>query len=141
MVHNDSDAKSISQLVGGHVDAIFGNVAAYTPQILEGKFRPLCVNWMERVKFLPSVPTFEEAAGVKVVHYAGRTIVAPKGMPEEREKAVVDAFKRAVEHPEYKLKMMNSYLSIDLMIGEKLQDFLQESKNMVQDIAYWEDAE
>ncbi len=141
MVHNDSDAKSISQLVGGHVDAIFGNVAAYTPQILEGKFRPLCVNWMERVKFLPSVPTFEEAAGTRVIHYAGRTVVGPKGMPEEREKAVVDAFKKAVKHPDYKLKMMNSYLAVDIMTGERLQNFLSESKQMVQDIAYWKESE
>lgn len=141
MVHNNSDAKSVSQLMGGHVDAIFGNVAAYTPQILEGKFRPLCVNWAERVKFLPSVPTFEEAAGVKVIHYAGRIVAGPKGMSAERRDAVVNAFKEAAEHPEYKLKMMNSYLSLDIMTGEKLQNFLNESKEMVQAIAYWKDAE
>lgn len=138
MVHNNSDSKSISQLVGGHVDAVFGNVAKYTVQVLEGKFRPLAVDWYERVKFLPSVPTFEEVTGKRVIHYAGRTVAGPKGMPEARKAAIIAAFEKAVEHPEYKLKMVNSNLSIDMTRGEKLQQFLLESKQMVQEIAYWE---
>lgn len=138
MIHNDSDSKSISQLVGGHVDAVFGNVAKYTIQVLEGKFRPLAVNWIERVKFLPSVPTFEELTGNKVIHYAGRTVAGPKGMPAERQEAVKDAFIKAVQHPKYMLKMVNSNLSIDMMRGEKLQQFLADSKNMVKELAYWE---
>jgi tripartite-type tricarboxylate transporter receptor subunit TctC len=139
MVHNNSDSKSISQLVGGHVDAVFGNVAKYTPQVLEGKFRPLAVNWIERVKFLPSVPTFEDLTGHKVVHYAGRIVAGPKGMPAKRQQAVVDAFAKAMEHPEYKLKMVNSNLSIDMMRGEKLQQFISDSKSMVAKLAYWEE--
>lgn len=137
MVHNNSDAKSISQLLGGHIDAVFGNVAKYTPQILEGKFRPLAVNWLERVKFLPSVPTFEELTGKKVIHYAGRTVSGPPNMPRERKEAIIKAFEKAVQHPEYRLKMMNSNLSIDMRKGAELQKFLQDSKEMVQEIAYW----
>jgi tripartite-type tricarboxylate transporter receptor subunit TctC len=139
MVHNKSDSISISQLVGGHVDAVFGNVAAYTPHILEGKFRPLAVNWYERVKFVPSVPTVEELTGKKIIHYAGRTVVGPPGMPEARKAAITSAFERAVKNPQYQLKMMNSNLSIDVMKGEKLNEFLQDSEKMVKKIAYWEE--
>jgi tripartite-type tricarboxylate transporter receptor subunit TctC len=139
MVHNKSDSKSISQLVGGHVDAIFGNVAAYTPQILEGTFRPLAVNWYERVKFVPSVPTFEELTGKKVIHYAGRTVAGPPGMPKARVEAITNAFERAVKNPAYQLKMLNSNLSIDVMKGDKLNDFLKDSEEMVKKIAYWEE--
>ena len=139
MVHNKSDSISISQLVGGHVDAVFGNVAAYTPQILEGKFRPLAVNWYERVKFVPSVPTFEELTGKKVIHYAGRTVVGPPGMPEARRTAIISAFERAVKNCQYQLKMLNSNLSIDVMKGDKLNDFLKDSEEMVKKIAYWKE--
>lgn len=139
MIHNKSDSNSISQLVGGHVDAVFGNVAAYTPHVLEGKFQPLAVNWYERVKFVPSVPTFEELTGKKVIHYAGRTVVGPPGMPAERKEAIISAFERAVQNPQYQLKMLNSNLSIDVMKGEKLNEFLQDSEQMVEKIAYWEE--
>jgi len=139
MVHNKSDSNSISQLVGGHVDAVFGNVAAYTPHVLEGKFQPLAVNWYERVKFVPSVPTVEELTGKKVIHYAGRTVVGPPGMPEARKEAITSAFERAIKNPQYQLKMLNSNLSIDVMKGEKLNEFLQDSEEMVKKIAYWEE--
>lgn len=139
MVHNKSDSNSISQLVGGHVDAVFGNVAAYTPHILEGKFQPLAVNWYERVKFVPSVPTVEELTGNKIIHYAGRTVVGPPGMPEARKAAITSAFERAITKPHYQLKMLNSNLSIDVMKGERLNGFLQDSEAMVKKIAYWEE--
>ncbi len=139
MIHNKSDSNSISQLVGGHVDAVFGNVAAYTPHILEGKFQPLAVNWYERVKFVPSVPTFEELTGKKIIHYAGRTVVGPPGMPEARAAAITSAFERAIKNPQYQLKMLNSNLSIDVMKGERLNGFLQDSEEMVKKIAYWEE--
>ena len=139
MVHNKSDANSISQLVGGHVDAVFGNVAAYAPQVLEGKFRPLAVNWYERVKFVPSVPTFEESTGKKVIHYAGRIVAGPKGMPQERVEAITGAFERAIKNCDYQLKMLNSNLSIDVMTGEKLNEFLKDSEQMVKNLEYWKE--
>ncbi|MBC7189856.1 hypothetical protein H5U35_06560, partial [Candidatus Aerophobetes bacterium] len=45
IIHDNSDSTSIAQLMGGHVDAVGANVGVYTPRILEGKIRPLCVNW------------------------------------------------------------------------------------------------
>lgn len=138
MVHNNSDSKSISQLVGGHVDAVFGNVAKYTPQVMEGKFRALAVNWIERVEYLPEVATFEEITGNKVIHYAARIVAGPKGMPAERQEAIVAAAERAMADPATMAKMKNSRLSAKIMKGEELQKFLQESKDMVAGLAYWE---
>lgn len=137
MIHNKSDAKSISLLLGGQIDGVFGNVAAYTPEVLEGKFRALAVDWYERVRFVPSVPTFEEVTGHRVIHYAGRTVVGPKGMPKAREEAITAAFERAIKNCDYRLKMLNANLSIDVMTGEKLRAFLKDSAQMVENLAYW----
>ena len=139
MIHNDSDAKSISQLAGGHVHAVAGNVAAYASQILEGKIRPLALHWYERTKFLPSVPTFQELTGKKVIHYAGRTVAGPPGMPEDRKTAIIEAFERAVKHPGYQLRMVHSSLSIDMMKGKALEEFLADGKELVKEIAYWKE--
>src|SRR5262249_51786800 len=51
----------LNDMIGGHVDVFFGNVAAARPQFLEGKVKVLAVLDTKRATTLPEVPTTAEA--------------------------------------------------------------------------------
>ena len=55
-----SEALSLTDLVGGHIDSAFQSVAVSAELIKAGKLRPLAMIGKERSKVLPDVPTFAE---------------------------------------------------------------------------------
>lgn len=55
-----SEALSLTDLVGGHIDSAFQSVAVSSELIKAGKLRPLAMIGRERSAVLPDVPTFAE---------------------------------------------------------------------------------
>ena len=55
-----SEALSLTDLVGGHIDSAFQSVAVSAELIKAGKLRPLAMIGHERSAVLPDVPTFAE---------------------------------------------------------------------------------
>lgn len=56
-----STANSLTDLVGGHIDAIFGDVAILQPQATSGAIRALAVTSPERSPLMPDLVTTREA--------------------------------------------------------------------------------
>ena len=55
-----SEALSLNDLVGGHLDSAFQSVAVSSELIKAGKLRPLAIIGTERSAIVPDVPTFAE---------------------------------------------------------------------------------
>jgi len=74
---------ALTDVIGGHVDAMFVAGPAAIPQVKAGKARALAVASRRRAPLLPDLPTFAEAGfpGVEVDSHYG--ILAPAAMPRE----------------------------------------------------------
>ena len=70
-----------TDLIGGQVPSMFGNLPSQLPNINNGRLRPLGVTSARRSAQLPDVPTFIESGvpGFEVTAWYG--ICAPAGMP------------------------------------------------------------
>jgi tripartite-type tricarboxylate transporter receptor subunit TctC len=68
-----STANSLTDLVGGHIDAIFGDVAILQPHVQRGAIRALAITSAERSPLLPDLVTMAEAgfAGVRTEVWYG----------------------------------------------------------------------
>jgi tripartite-type tricarboxylate transporter receptor subunit TctC len=88
-----SDAEAATALLGGHVEAATGSLAAFQPQVDAGKLVALGQFPQQRDKAFPQIPTLKEQ-GVNTFLDVWRWIVVPKGVPPERIKVLSEAFKK-----------------------------------------------
>jgi tripartite-type tricarboxylate transporter receptor subunit TctC len=137
-VYANNDGKKIKELLGKHSDAVAGNIAYYVPHMLEGKIKPLVVLDTKRSKYLPSVPTFFEATGLKNVSVAGRTLVVAPGLDDEKYKIIAAAVAKALADPLYAIKEQNSSNGLWPVSGEPLKSYLKETTDRVKKVKYWE---
>lgn len=92
-------AESIAALQGGHID-VMADATAWGPFVDSGKFR-LLVTWGEqRTKRWPSAPTLRES-GIDIVANAPYGLAGPKGMAPEVVAKLHEAFRRALQDPDY----------------------------------------
>ena len=103
---------AISDLLGGNVDASFQNVNNVIQHIKAGKLRVLAVADDKRAAVLPDVPTLSDS-GVKdadVLSWQG--VAAPKGLPADVKKRLVDALQAALKDPQIKTRLNEIGLEI-----------------------------
>ena len=139
-VYANGDSKKIQEVIGGHTDAVAGNVGYYVPYFMDAKLKPIFVLSLERSPNLPSVPTFFEVTGLKNVSYAGRTLATAPGLSDAKRKTYLDAIKRAINNPEYMAKEAKNKNPLLFKEGKDLWATLNESKAMVQKVKFWEGA-
>jgi tripartite-type tricarboxylate transporter receptor subunit TctC len=87
-------ANSLTDLVGGHIDAIFGDVAILQPHVKSGAIRALAITSAERSPLLPELPTMAEAGFPRVRTEVWYGLLAPARTPRpvlEKLKAAVAA--------------------------------------------------
>jgi len=137
-VYANSDGKKIAEVLGKHTDAVAGNVGYYIPYMLEMKLRPIAVLHHERWNRLPSVRTFKEVTGKMNISYAGRTLAAAKGLPEEQRQIYIEAIGRAIKNPEYVMKEINNKNALLFLTGDDLWDALNRARQMVSEVKFWE---
>lgn len=80
------EAPSYTDLMGGQIQLVVGNMAAVTSLIGDGRMRALAVTSRERSKLMPDVPTMAEAAVPGFENSGWFGLVVPAGTP----KAVID---------------------------------------------------
>ncbi len=73
-------APALTDLLGGHIDAMFDAMPAMAPQAKEGKVTPLAVTGAKRSPALPNVQTMQEA-GLDYLITGWYGILAPPGTP------------------------------------------------------------
>lgn len=77
------ESAALSDLAGGQIQLMAGNLAASIGFATAGKIRPLAVTGKERAKQLPDVPTASESGLPGFVNTGWFGFVGPAGMPVE----------------------------------------------------------
>jgi tripartite-type tricarboxylate transporter receptor subunit TctC len=106
-------AENNTALLGGHIDAV-SDSSGWAPLVDAGKFRLLATWGEKRSDRYPQVPTIKEI-GHDVVARSHLGIIGPKGIPKPIVARLADAFKKALEDPEFlsvmkKMDMPTEYL-------------------------------
>lgn len=92
-------APALQDLLGGQIDAL-ADSSAWAPHVKSGKLRLLATWGEKRTQEFPEVQTLREQ-GFDVVVDAPNGVGAPKGLEPAIERRLREAFKAAVESPEF----------------------------------------
>ena len=96
----DSGAEIKAAILGGHITGAVEELAETLPLIEAGKLKSLCVIMEKRHPALPNVPCSKEL-GIDYTHGLMRAWAVKKGTPPQRQKFLVDAIKKSLDHPMY----------------------------------------
>jgi tripartite-type tricarboxylate transporter receptor subunit TctC len=118
-------ADATAAILGGHVDAIVGNVGEWYIKAAEGEALVLAVAAKERDSFIPDVPTVGEILGTDVISASDRGIIAPSGLPDDVYDKLCAAIKRAGENPEYLQKCKDVGLATNMMVGAEFTAYIE----------------
>ena len=117
-------APQVTNLLGGHVEAIWGNssdLVGYQTQM-----KILSIGTEKRMDVLPNFPTFQEQ-GLKFYPRIDRGVAVPKNTPADITAKLEKAFLETVNMPEYHSKILqagfvpmglNSQQSMKYIVGE-----------------------
>src|SRR5262249_19030000 len=96
---------SMPQLIGGQIDALFGDASTVAPHVQAGKVVAIAVASPQRSPALPDTPTFGEA-GFPTVEAAGwHGLVVLSKTPPANVKRLRDALAKAQGDPAYLAKL------------------------------------
>ena len=93
-------AENIQQLLGGHITAS-ADGTGWASHVESGALRLLATFGGKRLAKWPAVPTLKEA-GFDIVETSPWGIIGPKNMPAPVVTALHDAFRKAIDEPEFK---------------------------------------
>jgi len=94
-------AESVTNLLGGHIDAMVQAVNNAIPHHKTGKMRILCLSTAKRSAGLPDVPTCREQ-GYDVVMEGWTIFVGPKGLTPAQVAFWEGIFEKTVNHEDWK---------------------------------------
>ncbi|HIV66073.1 MAG TPA: tripartite tricarboxylate transporter substrate binding protein [Candidatus Mailhella excrementigallinarum] len=118
-----SGPKTISAMLGGHVDAAFLMTGTSMSSISEMKV--LAIATAERDPMFPDVPTFREL-GYDIVNYLYRFWMAPKLRPEV-EQRLADGLRAIYDRPEVIEKNARAGLQVQFLDGATLRKNIEAS--------------
>ena len=108
MVHvpHKLTADMANAVLGGHIDVMSSSVS-WAPLVDSGKLRVLAILGANRIKRWPDLPTAKEL-GYDVMASSSYGIGGPKGMDPKVVKTLHDAFRKALDDPEF-VKTMDNF--------------------------------
>lgn len=115
----------ITDMMGGHLPAMFDNLPASLPHIQAGKLRALAVAGKRRSPALPDVPTIAEAglAGYEVDPWFG--VYGPAGMDPKIVRTLNAALVEALRQPAVKDKLEKAGFTPQGSTPEELEKLTQ----------------
>jgi tripartite-type tricarboxylate transporter receptor subunit TctC len=116
---------ALTQLLGGHVQASGGGIAAVSPFVKSGKMRALASWGAKRHANMPDVPTFREL-GYDVEAYLWVGLFTTAGVPDATLKAMRDLIRRAINDPLYQQAMQKANVEIDYRDTPEFVKFFRE---------------
>ena len=116
----DGGAGTLTQVLGGHVDAGITTLSTLVPYVQENQMRILASFSAERNPQLPEAPTAAEQ-GVDVQWGALRGFAAPAGLPEDVHAALTGAIDAAMHDPEFLALAKKQAIPLLYMTGEEFR--------------------
>ena len=131
----NGDAEAKAALLGGHIDAIEGNVSEQAEMAADGQLVPLAVWSGKRTPDMPDVPTGAEL-GFEIVSAASRGIAGPEGMDPEALEKLREVARQVAEDPAFIEDLKTLNMPMDVMIGDDYLAFMREQDKAYRDL--WE---
>lgn len=116
---------ALTALLGGHVTAQSGSTE-WIPQIKAGAVRLLGTHGEKRMKLFPDVPTFREL-GYDFINETVFMVAAPKGTSSPIVKKLEEAFRKAMEDPEFIQTMEKMEIEVTYRNSEDTKKYLEEA--------------
>jgi len=102
--------------LGGHAEVLYEQAGDVLQYLKAGQLKPLVIFAEKRHPAFPDVPTTKEL-GIDLTLPQFRGIVARTGTPPERLQAMADAFRRAMDTPQWKKFAEEWYFAPDSYMG------------------------
>ena len=94
----------INDMLGGHVDVFFGNIAPVLPHYRDGKLKVLAVADVKRAASIPDVPTAAEAGLPSFVSTSWFAVAGPPKMPPALAQRIAADFADVLKLPDVQTK-------------------------------------
>jgi tripartite-type tricarboxylate transporter receptor subunit TctC len=96
-----SGAQAVTDLMGGQIQMVFGNLPEIWSHVKSGKVRGIAVTGPRRSPGFPDLPTVSESGvpGYSAISWGG--IVAPMGVPKPIADKLNAEINRAIQHPTF----------------------------------------
>ena len=117
----DGAAGAITDLLGGHIDAVAVSYAEVASYVESGDLKVLAVMSENRLESIPDVPTCKES-GYDAVLGTWRGLGVPKDTPDEVVDALYAAFSSAAESDAFVEFMDNSNNVIEILDGAAFEE-------------------
>lgn len=116
-------AESVTNVLGGHIEAMSSSVDAVVPHHKSGTMRILGVATVRRPAALPAVPTFRDQ-GYDIVMGNWTAIMGPKGLTPSQIAYWEDLLERTFNHPAWKAMLEAEALEADFKAAAALRELV-----------------
>jgi tripartite-type tricarboxylate transporter receptor subunit TctC len=116
-------------LLGGHVTACSSG-SQWIPHIKAGTLRLLGTHGEKRMKSFPDVPTFQES-GYDFINETVLLYAVPKGTPPSVVRKLEDAFRKAMDEPEFSQTMNRIEYDITYRNSQDTKKYLEEAYDRI----------
>jgi tripartite-type tricarboxylate transporter receptor subunit TctC len=127
---------AINDLLGGHIQMMFGNFTSIVPHVRSGAVRPLAVTAGSRSPVFPDLPTVAEAAslpGFAVTEWYA--VIGPPELPPDIVGKLNAAFYEALKRPDIASRLRDQGIEVDFMTPARLGEFVKAEIAKLGDIA------
>lgn len=123
-----SQPPAVTDLLGGQVDFLFGDVSVVKAFVDAKRLTPLALSAPKRSKDFPDVPTLAELGykNFDLIVWVG--LAAPKGTPEPIVERLAKATMDALRGPESAAKLAGVGMEVAPLAGPELQTFVRAQK-------------
>jgi putative tricarboxylic transport membrane protein len=125
---------AVTQLMGGHIDAVLTDIGEIGGFIKSGDVKALAVMSDERLEAYPDIQTAIEQ-GVDAEGYNWRGFYMGGGVPDEAYNAWVDIMQKLYESEEWQKAAVESGLTPIWRGGEEFETFVRESEERARSIS------
>lgn len=98
---------ALNDVLGGHVDLLFGNLPSQLPHVRKGRLKPLGISTERRSDLLPDVPTISESGVKNFEATSWFGWLAPAGTPPAVINKLQVEIARIVQSPDMKTRLIN----------------------------------
>ena len=119
----DGGADAITQTIGGHTQAMTGDMSEVVGFLKSGDIRVVGVFTEERVPGFDDIPTAKEQ-GIDIVSVNWRGLYVPKGISDADYRKWSDALAKVAASPEWAEAMVANGLAPFTLVGDDFQGWL-----------------